>query len=574
MSEQKSQFRFEFSLEILNHLWRWLYRSFATVVSEAVSNSWDAEARKVEITINSDQLIVDDNWKWMDTDDFQERFLKVGYSRRLDKNNLSKRNVIGRKWIGKLAMLSISNKVTILSKKDSSEIIWGKINNIELDVKIKNDWNYNLEELLDTDIQKLFTKEKTKWTKIIFEWIRTKLNSEDILRKYLATQFNFIFSLQKNDSFDIFVNWKQITENDLKELDENTQFIWFLGSLDNKRLDRYNNLKEFKIINDNTFEFEGKKIEIKGFIASVIEPKHLLLRGSDGDFKASINLFCNWRLRQESLFEEITSKQLPEEYLYWEVHVDGFEDEENDRFTSSREWIIKDDPLYQKFLEQLKIIQKIVLNEWNILRRKYRYEADINNGDKPKYQLRLEDSKNWREKDFEEKIDKDIEDAGLKNSLKEKLRNLSNKNTLIYQDLFILENIFREYIKIKNINEKDFNINNNDEKLIIDTIKATRKSRKEWEERHSLKDKIVKEEHYLNYVDLFYLGEIIDILVHKIYIKEPKRKYRKGLESDTKDIEPIRNPIMHTNEITEDVLSWNKINNVINFIEKLSDKIN
>ena len=132
LTEQNKPFEFEFSLEILNHLGRGLYRSFATVIVEAVSNSWDAEATKVEVTIGKDLLIVEDNGKGMDTDDFQGKFLKVGYSRRLDKTNKSKRRVIGRKGIGKLAMLSISEKVTILSKKQGGVVVGGKINNPEL----------------------------------------------------------------------------------------------------------------------------------------------------------------------------------------------------------------------------------------------------------------------------------------------------------------------------------------------------------------------------------------------------------------------------------------------------------
>lgn len=143
-----------------------------------------------------------------------------------------------------------------------------------------------------------------------------------------------------------------------------------------------------------------------------------MLRGSGGDFRASINLFCNGRLRQENLFEEIKSKRLPEEYLYGEIHVDGFEDEEIDRFTSSREGIIKDDPLYQKFLKELKKIQNIVLIDWSPWRIKYKDEGDIEDGLTPKYQRRLEDSKNWREKDFEDKINKNIDDQAIKNSLK------------------------------------------------------------------------------------------------------------------------------------------------------------
>src|SRR3989338_9543426 len=117
MENQEKPLQFEFSLETLNHLGRGLYRSFATVVAEAISNALDAEARIVEVTISKNKLVNEDDGKGMDSDDFQNRFLNVGYSRRDDKQNKSKRKVIGRKGIGKLAMLSISDKVTIVSKK-------------------------------------------------------------------------------------------------------------------------------------------------------------------------------------------------------------------------------------------------------------------------------------------------------------------------------------------------------------------------------------------------------------------------------------------------------------------------
>jgi DNA gyrase/topoisomerase IV subunit B len=92
----KDDFRFQFSLEVLNHLGRGLYRSFATVVAEAVSNAWDAEAREVNITISANSLTVEDNGKGMDANDFQGKFLNVGFSRRGDKTYRSSRIVIGR----------------------------------------------------------------------------------------------------------------------------------------------------------------------------------------------------------------------------------------------------------------------------------------------------------------------------------------------------------------------------------------------------------------------------------------------------------------------------------------------
>ena len=44
-------FNFNISLSVLNHLGRNLYRSFITVIGEAISNSWDADANNVYITI-------------------------------------------------------------------------------------------------------------------------------------------------------------------------------------------------------------------------------------------------------------------------------------------------------------------------------------------------------------------------------------------------------------------------------------------------------------------------------------------------------------------------------------------
>lgn len=568
---QDESFKFEFSLEVLNHLGRGLYRSFATVVAEAISNAWDAEARVVEVTIGKNQLVVEDNGKGMDAHDFQGKFLNVGYSRRDDECNKSKRKVIGRKGIGKLAMLSISDKVTIVSKKSGSEITGGIINNAELDNEIKKRGNYLLENLTDSQKNKLFPSSKKSGTKIIFDKINIRLNSEDVIRKYLATQFNFIFSLKKGDSFVIRVNNKPVTLKDLEELNINTQFIWYIGEKDKRFADRYGNLKKEKTIKNTSVKFGGKKIEIKGFVASVEHAKQILLRGSKGDFKASVNLFTNGRLRQENIFEEVTRQTVTEEYLYGEIHVDGFEDEKIDRFTSSREGIIKSDPLYQEFLKELDKILFTIVQDWTPWRRELRQDVDIDQDSRPGYEVRMEESRNRREKDFQEKLNETIGDSDAKKKLKERLKLLSYKNTLVYQDLFILENIFREYIKIKGIKESDFDLTKDEEKMIFDTMNDIRKSRQKDEERHTLKGKIVKEEHYLNYLDLFYLGEIIDVSVHKVG-KEKKKKYRKGLDLDTKEIEPVRNPVMHTNEITEDVLNWNKIKNVIDYIERLREQ--
>ncbi len=55
MAEQeKEPYYFNISLSVLNHLGRDLYRNFITVLGEAISNSWDAEAENVWIEIDED----------------------------------------------------------------------------------------------------------------------------------------------------------------------------------------------------------------------------------------------------------------------------------------------------------------------------------------------------------------------------------------------------------------------------------------------------------------------------------------------------------------------------------------
>src|SRR5258708_37056431 len=108
------RFAFAISLSVLNHLGRSLYRSFATVLGEAISNAWDADAKNVQIYVdrNKHSFFIKDDGLGMTADDFQDKFLKIGYSKRKDGTRLSAagRPFIGRKRIGKMALLSCAYK--------------------------------------------------------------------------------------------------------------------------------------------------------------------------------------------------------------------------------------------------------------------------------------------------------------------------------------------------------------------------------------------------------------------------------------------------------------------------------
>src|SRR5712692_5255272 len=141
--ENRQPFAFEISLSVLNHLGRSLYRSFATVLGEAISNSWDADAKNVQIYVdrNKNSFFIKDDGDGMTADDFQNKFLKIGYSKRKagTKQSASGRPFIGRKGIGKLALLSCAEKIAVISKVKGGDYIGGVIDNSKLDDAITED---------------------------------------------------------------------------------------------------------------------------------------------------------------------------------------------------------------------------------------------------------------------------------------------------------------------------------------------------------------------------------------------------------------------------------------------------
>ncbi|MCF6335665.1 MAG: AAA family ATPase, partial [Spirochaetales bacterium] len=139
-----NNFTFNISLSVLNHLGRNLYRSFITVLGEAISNSWDAEADNVWIYLDREEnfLVIKDDGNGMSENDFQTKFLKIGYSKRKDGENKTpnkNRPYIGRKGIGKLALLSCAKRISVITKTNDTEFIGGIIDNSGLDQAIEDD---------------------------------------------------------------------------------------------------------------------------------------------------------------------------------------------------------------------------------------------------------------------------------------------------------------------------------------------------------------------------------------------------------------------------------------------------
>lgn len=189
---QPDPYRFEISLSVLNHLGRNLYRNFITVLGEAISNAWDADANNVWIKIDRDRssFSIKDDGVGMDATGFQTKFLKIGYSKRTAGGTRSPKDrpYIGAKGIGKLALLSCAKRISVFTKTEDTEYTGGVIDNAGLDEAIKGDQSteeYPLEGL-NFDLIAELQHCNSKGTIICFQETNDQLrNSDTYLRKLL-----------------------------------------------------------------------------------------------------------------------------------------------------------------------------------------------------------------------------------------------------------------------------------------------------------------------------------------------------------------------------------------------------
>lgn len=96
-----------------------LYSNVGSAISELVANGLDANATSIYVAIdardrNNATVEILDNGTGMSTEDLEQNYVKIGFNKRINSSNPSK--MMGRKGIGKLAALYLSNNFTVITK--------------------------------------------------------------------------------------------------------------------------------------------------------------------------------------------------------------------------------------------------------------------------------------------------------------------------------------------------------------------------------------------------------------------------------------------------------------------------
>lgn len=529
-----SDFTFEISLSVLDHLGRHLYRSFSTVLGEAISNAWDADAKEVRIYLDNDHkgFWIKDDGVGMDANDFQNKFLKIGYSKRKErkKSRERKRPFIGRKGIGKLAMLSCASRVSIISKKMDGDYVGGTIENSKLDEAITEDLTpseYELGTIRQGEFKK-YTKDHARGTIIRFQGTKDGVKrSFKFLSKTIALYFRFTL-LDKE--FKIYLDDELITHKHLDDLAKKTQYLWKIGRPEDPYIAGIEKL--FAKSKDGHKKRSVTISGAKGFIASVALPSQLKIMTTEE--RIGVDLFVNGRLRERNILAHIPTSRIVENYLYGQIHFNSLDDA-TDRFTSSREGVVADDPKFQNILDKIRTELLVIAEDWDRWRVADRESGDpenprLSNKDRASRGLFNAVTEHYKK---QKKKKTNSNSPGKVDKWVNELSEDAVFNFESYAECFVSENLVRKYI--------------NDKKIILSTqakAEATkwRDKSKESMKKGNISIAVRKDTNDVFFLSMDYLANLVD--------KEDKIK-EASLSRDAIEFKPMRDAVAHTALLTD-----------------------
>ncbi len=323
----------KFDPNTIEHLGISLYSKLPSVLSELVSNSWDADAENVIIKFSDisgiKEIVYTDNGIGMTFDELNYKFLLIGRNRRKDqseeKETKKGRKVIGKKGLGKLSVFGICNVIEVKSVKD------GVLNHFKMnleDIKNSSTGSYNPELLASKNTP----TSEPNGTLLHLKSIRRKsgFNLEDLsisLSKKFMIFDELSLKLYLNDGNETLVT------NELKFSSFEEQFRW-----------------------DFPNEFEenyGFKNEIKGFIITTKTP----IKDTE---MSGIYLVSRGKIVNTASFYGLRDNDQFHSYVTGYLDVDFIDDFEEDVISTDRHslnWENDETKELQKYLQS--VIRKI-----------------------------------------------------------------------------------------------------------------------------------------------------------------------------------------------------------------------
>lgn len=354
-----------------------LYTNIYYVLAELIANAYDADAKNVYIISNKDDIRIEDDGHGMSYDNGDiKKFLNVaGVSRTNENESFSRsgeRRKMGRKGVGKLAALSVSESVDIMT------ICNGEKSGFVL-ARRPNDGN-KLTPIEDENIS--FCYIQNSGTAIVMRNPQYRLHkSLDAIKRNLLKIFplvddNFKIHIIRGKEEEIV---EKFDENVAKELcsliilgEQQADLLNYVPDYFPKhRSDLVEKRDEYSVpltIKDNNGNEHEYNLQIEGWIGA-----YKTTRGRKSevtDFPDNfISLYANKKMGEFNILPIVGQNKLNEVYIVGQLYVDLFElSELPDMALSNRQGYKSDDIRYETVI---KYVREILLPD--ILKKRILY---------------------------------------------------------------------------------------------------------------------------------------------------------------------------------------------------------
>ena len=452
------EYRLNIDPRILELLGPSLYTNIYYILAELVANAYDADAKNVYIIANKDDITVEDDGKGMSYENGEiQKYLNVAeVSRNNNKEAITEMNrkKMGRKGVGKLAALSVSENVHIktISKNEKSGFVLsrhiGKNNLLE---PIPND-KIDFEKIIDQGTAVVMLKPQYKLHST------TKAIKRNMLKIFPLVSEDFRIHLILGADEVVIDNFDREMVTELAALitlgDEFEHLAEFFETPFNGKLDELLRIAKGKSIPAFLKDKDGIEhkydIDIKGWIGAYVTTRGRKVEMTDFPDNF-ISLYANSKMGEFNILPSIGQNKLSEVYIVGQLHVDIFElTELPDMALSNRQGYKSDDLRYQLVLDY---IRKELLPSIMKMR-----EVFVSLGKKKKVERTIETQKTGEE-DFRKLVD-----IFRKNTSNKATSRISKKLGGISQ---------QQEVEIKTILEEEINSNSPEMgiKSIIDSQK-------------------------------------------------------------------------------------------------------
>lgn len=404
--DKAKEYKLEIDPRILELLGPSLYTNIYYVLAELIANAYDADAKNVYIMAHKDDITVEDDGHGMSYAKGEiTRYLNVGGATRATEDDSltrsRKRRRMGRKGVGKLAALSVSENVDIMTRVDAE---------LSGFVLSRRPPHGNLLAPIPTKNIK-FEHVKKHGSAVVMRNPQYRLHkSLDSVKRNLLKLFplvgsDFRIHVFRDDDKIVIDSFDTHVMGELATLITLGDEFKALGELvpdpfPKRRNELVKKEKSVKIpitMSDTDGEEHEYTLEIKGWIGA-----YKTTRGRKAeitDFPDNfISLYANKKLGEFNILPSVGQNKLAEVYVVGQLHVDLFElTELPDMALSNRQGYKSDDPRYEAVLDY---VRRNLLNEVIRMREVF---VDTVNAEKKKHKL---DEQRKKEADLRADVDR------------------------------------------------------------------------------------------------------------------------------------------------------------------------